>query len=175
MTSLNSLCLCIDLEGFVVLDRFVIRELGWCDWTGTDYGNEHYSHPWTFKDLNPMDKRTVNYCKRYVHGLPFRPRRMERAKNKEAVYRKVLELYEEFRAPERTVIAYKGGHVEKDLLTFLEIPHCNLESFHCPPFRILTPRDPDIDCECHLNIHHHCPMLECKTFIEWIHLQLKQS
>ena len=71
------------------------------------------------------------------------------------------------------MIAYKGGHVERDLHTFLEIPHCNLESFHCPPLRVLTPSDPTLDCGCHVNHKHHCAMLECKTFIEWVHLQIK--
>ena len=170
---MSRICLCIDLEGFFVLDRFVIRELGWCDWSGTDYGYEHYNHPWTHRDLDHKDRRTVSYCTKYVHGLPFCPRHLEKAKDKEAVYIKVLELYEEFRTPERTVIAYKGGHVERDLLNFLEIPHCNLESFHCPPLRVLTPSDPTLDCGCHVNHKHHCAMLECKTFIEWIDLQIK--
>ena len=41
----------------------------------------------------------------------------------------------------QTVVAYKGGHVEKDLLNKLNIPCLNLETWGCPkcPHCLLCP------------------------------------
>ena len=37
---LAHVCLVLDLEGFEVQGQFLVRELGWCDWTGQHWGDD---------------------------------------------------------------------------------------------------------------------------------------
>ena len=43
-----------------------------------------------------------------------------------------------FQRPDKTVVAYKGGHYEKELLQRWGIPHFNLEQARCPKFDTMT-------------------------------------
>ena len=68
------------------------------------------------------------------------------------------------------MVAYKGGHVEKDLLNKLNIPCLDLETWGCPKYEQLkqTIVEPLPSCGFHLNdIIHHCPMTECHAFWLW--------
>ena len=59
------------------------------------------------------------------------------------------------------MVAYKGGHVEKDLLNRLNISCLDLETWDCPKYEQLkqTIVEPLASCGFHLNdIIHHCPM-----------------
>ena len=44
----------------------------------------------------------------------------------------LLRLYNQYKMGKRTVVAYKGGHVEKDLLNKLNIPCLDLETWVVP-------------------------------------------
>ena len=44
----------------------------------------------------------------------------------------------------RPVVAYKGGHYEKDLLSVLHIPHCNLETWGCPKIEEVATSFPEV-------------------------------
>ena len=35
-------------------------------------------------------------------------------------------------------MGFKRGHVEKDMLDYLDIPHLNLERWGCPKFKLLS-------------------------------------
>ena len=66
------------------------------------------------------------------------------------------------------MVAYKGGHVEKDLLDKLDIPNINLETSGCPKYKQLkqTIVEPLSSCGFHLNDSiYHCPMTECQTYV----------
>ena len=67
------------------------------------------------------------------------------------------------------MVAYKGGHVEKDLLNKSNIPCLDLESWGCPKFEQLQQMIVETLASCgfHLNDNiHHCPMTECHAF--WV-------
>ena len=51
------------------------------------------------------------------------------------------------------MVAYKGGHVEKDLLKKLNIPSLALETWGCPKYEQLkqTIVEPLASCGFHLN------------------------
>ena len=127
----NSLCLVIDLEGFIVQKKSQVRELGYYSW------NEHFSRhaffqPAALKDLTYKDEKTVNFAKHNIHGLTCQPRYQERAYENDQATIVLLRLYNQFKTEERAVVAYKGGHVEKDLLNKLNIRYLNLETWGCP-------------------------------------------
>ena len=49
-----------------------------------------------------------------------------------------LQLYNQYKTDERTVVAYKGDQVEKDLLNKLNIiPYLDLETLGCPKYEQL--------------------------------------
>ena len=78
----------------------------------------------------------------------------------------VLELYEQSRTPERFLVAYKGGHVERNLLRELDLPATNLEHAGCPKFERLEIY-PIQDCGQH-RTRGHCAMVECQAFWQWM-------
>ena len=68
------------------------------------------------------------------------------------------------------MVAYKGGHVEKDLLNKLNMPCLDLETWGCPKYEQLkeTIVEPLSSCGFHLNDNIlHCPMTECHEFWLW--------
>ena len=76
---LSHVCLVLDLEGFEVQGQFLVRELGWCDWTGQHWGYSHYyptrPYPEAWKD-----KRLIRFVRRHIHGLPYTPAHREQAR-----------------------------------------------------------------------------------------------
>ena len=46
-------------------------------------------------------------------------------------------FYHEVKQSERSGLAYKEGHYERDLLTRLDIPSIDLEKYGCPKAQIL--------------------------------------
>ena len=57
---------------------------------------------------------------------------------------------------ERTVVAFKGRHVEKDLLNKLNIPCLDLETWCCPKYEQLRKTIVEPLASCNI---HHCPMV----------------
>ena len=70
----------------------------------------------------------MNFAKHNIHGLTYQPRYQERAYEHDEVDIVLLRLYNQYKTEERTVVAFKGGHVEKDIF----LPLCG------PNFSIFT-------------------------------------
>ena len=67
------------------------------------------------------------------------------------------------------MVGYRGGHVEKDLLTKLNIPSLNLETLACPKYDVLRCQIPINSLLPSSGFHHDvnshlCPVTECHTF-----------
>ena len=113
--------------------KFQVREMGYYSW------DEHFDHhaffqPAALKNLSHKDKKTVNFAKHNIHGLTYQPRYQERAYEYDEVDIVLQRLYSQFKTEKRTVVAYKGGHVEKDLLNKLNVPCLDLETWGCPKY-----------------------------------------
>ena len=134
---MDKICVVIDLEGFHIKSRggFHVREMGFCDCERSNMGSKSYQTPGYLMDLPMQDRTTVQYVTKHIHGLPYTPKQQENAKPACEIHDDVLAVYQQHRTPERNVIGYKGGHVEKDLLDSLNIPSHNLEEDGCLPFR----------------------------------------
>ena len=127
----DRVCLVIDLEGFFVQKKFQVREIGYYSWN-EQFGRHAFFQPATLKDLSHKDKKTVDFAKHKIHGLTYQPRYQERAYEHDQADIVLLRLYNQYKTGERTVVGYKGGHVEKDLLNKLNIPGLGLETWGCP-------------------------------------------
>ena len=106
---MDQITLIIDLEGFHLSTGFLVRELGWCTIKGEN-DSEHFYSRLRYKDLNYKDRRTVNYVYRHVHGLRFEADYKEAALPQRDLEAVIHALYR------GGLIAFKGGHLEKDLL-----------------------------------------------------------
>ena len=168
----DELCLIIDLEGFTVRNQFQVRELGYYSWQG-DRGSYFFDVTIPYKRLRDREKPQIHYVTRCISGLPYRPAQCERPVHHQRALRGLLRhLYREFRTDLRTVVGFKGGHFEKDVLIDLKIPYKNIEQWGCPKYddlrHTMINDDVDVGCGCHQDpTIHHCPQVECELFWKW--------
>ena len=162
---MSAICCCVDVDGFRVQGQFQTREVGWCDWERKRVGCYHYRPSIPYSSLNAVDKRTVSYVQAYVTGLPYYPGWRERdVREQHRVKDDIVEIWRKCKTPFARKVAYKGGHVERDLLDDLSIPSVNLETLGCPKYEQCTPLP--FDCGCHDNCTH-CSMSEAFAFMHW--------
>ena len=107
--------------------------MGYYSWND-HFGRFAFFQSATITDLSHKDKKTVNFAKHKIHGLSFQPfyRHWAYAQDQVDV---LLRLYNQYRTKERTVVTYKGGNVEKDLLDKLNISNINLGTWGCPKYQ----------------------------------------
>jgi len=78
------------------------------------------------------------------------------------------------------LIAYKGGHLEKDLLDKMGLPSVNLEDFGCPKADSLRSSHYPPGKACGFHKEHvcttfiHCPKQETYLFFQWLKNKLKE-
>ena len=177
MQALERICLIVDMEGFF-LPKFHVRELGYATYLGSA-GSKHYTMPMKYTDLVPTQQRQANFVTRRIHGLPFTPTHFEDAQPQEQLVQDVADLYQLYMTPEKPTIAYKGGHIEKDLLSELELgPFVDLEDFGCPKVVDLIHHgfEQEVwDCGLHQgNGAAHCAMAECQILRDWVNFKINQ-
>ena len=122
-------------------------------------------------ELSSKDQRTCNYVMRYVRKLPFGVPRGVKATELTALGGTVKEFYGEVKRNESSVLAYKGGHHERDLLANYTIPAVNLENFNCPKACELFSDLIWLEtCGNHTvnEAYHHCPKVEVKAYAQWM-------
>ena len=129
--ALERICLIIDMEGFF-LPKFYCRELGYANYLG-GCASHYYEMPMKYTELTPSQQKQAAFVTRRIHGMPFNATHFEDARPQDQLAQDVVELYQLYVTEEKPVIAYKGGHIEKDLLKELELgPFVDLEDFGCP-------------------------------------------
>ena len=96
-----------------------------------------------------------------IYGLSYQPSQTEHAQNLRIVGTLIKDLYQDYSTTERTVVGNKGGHVERSVLTQLNIPSRNLETVGCPKYCVSNPPSTIVTCM------HHCPVTECSAFWHW--------
>ena len=128
-----------------------------------------------YKNLSDKDKRTVNFVRRKIHGLTYQPLKAEHFQKPKVLGELIWDIYSMYKScsnGERTVVGYKGGHVEKDLLTKLKIPCLNLKTLGCPKFdklRHIIPKNTLLS-SCGFygdNNVHYFPVTESHAFWCW--------
>ena len=164
----DDVCLVIEMHGFCVDGRFQCRELGYCSWLG-DAGRIAFQPSKEFRHLTPKEKKSVKHVQRRIHGMTYyADKREEIGVNPRRVIR---ELFDEFATDHRPRVAFKGGHLEKDVLTSLNLPYVDLETWGCPTYdelRLFYDEKLWDNCPWHaIPSSHHCAMAECQAFSLW--------
>ena len=116
----------------MVNKRFYCKELGLLKVGDVAARSYFFDIGFEWSELSSKDKQTCDYVMRFFHKLPLGVPRGVKAIPLYALEEIVADFYQRVEQNERSVIAYKGGHFEGDLLTSLGIPSLNLECFGCP-------------------------------------------
>ena len=165
---LSHVCLVLDLEGFEVQGQFLVRELGWCDWTGQHWALFIIAPPSLIQWPGKTDVSFALYATTST-VYPILPPTENKPRPTAHLEQDVKELVHKFQQPNKTVVAYKGGHYEEELLQRWGIPHFNLEQARCPKFDTMTRLCRPTSCGCHDHPwRHHCPQIECYHFVHWM-------
>ena len=160
------------MDGFQFSKRpFIPRELGYVAMDSEEV--DVVSFDLSGVSTNENDWKSVRYCRKFVHGLPFYPLRGERCQPPENLDELLLNLYREYRSSAKHLVAYKGGVCEKYKLEELGIPCINLEQFGCPKYEHLKEWYPDVQGTCwrhdkSSNRTYHCVAAEVQTFKSWV-------
>ena len=140
--------------------------MGYCSWQG-DSGLMAFPPFKPYRTLTIAERKHVKDLARRLHGLSYQPH------DDEAVavcpLHFLRKLYREFATEHRRCVAFKGGHIEKDLLLHLHVSYLDLESIGCPRYDDLRCQEtPQETCGWYDNADlHHCAMAEFVTFFEW--------
>ena len=175
--SLSNVCMVVDIEGFFLNKTFHPREIGYVSLTENCINSHRFKLNHVVKKLSEKDWKTVNYCKKYVHGLTLKCLPWEKDLYQVENLRPLLKnVYYSSKRNDRNLVAYKGGQVEKEILDELEIPSINLECFGCPRYDEL-PTSMVRDCGYHVQMNEsiHCPIKECVAFANWVEQQLNHE
>ena len=166
---MNNIVGILDMDGFTVNKKFLCRELGIIkvgQETATSY---HFDIGISWADLSPKDRKNCMYVGRHIHKLPLTACRGSLPlSNLNGI---VNDFYNNVQETEKSVIAYKGGCLERNLLKELKIPAVNLESFGCPKAKFLFGKLTWIEtCGQHIGTdpHKHCPKVEVEAFAAWL-------
>ena len=160
------ICGVIDIEGYFFNNKFHPREVGWCNYSMTEHYSLHYFIREPYPKGDSKSCKTIGYQYNHCHGLSFKAN--YKCRKPERLRDDILAIYA--RQPKnRPVVAYKGGHIEKDLLDSLGLPSCDLEIYGCPKFEMLRDYSTVQQCGHHKDSSkHHCPVVETACFMTWL-------
>jgi len=161
----------LDMDGFRIKNEFRCKELGMLvlEEDPAIWSNLFYSAD-VILSMTAQDWRQHDFIlKKNIYDIPITQRDSFSIKM-EKVPEVVRDLYPGF-----GTVAYKGGHIEKDLLKTMGIPSLNIESLGCPKADVLAPMFPEAR-QCGLHNKGHCPRQEVILFAKWIvHAMEKQG
>ena len=173
---LDKVAVVLDLESFFVDGKHNPRELGWVDHRG-DHGNLKFKMPCKFDELSDKDKRTALFVIRKVTGLRFENNPEECTLNGDELEKVILAVYQNSKTQQKNLIAFKGGHTERDLLRRLNIPSIDIEEHECPKYvdMLKAGHKPKRNCGQHaVGSCFHCATEECYAFFKWIRQRLEE-
>ncbi len=114
----------------------------------------------------------MDYLQQHLHGLSLSDKN---GIDKDMLNIIIKKFYTTHRINNESVLAHKGGFIEKDLLTELNIPSVNLELFGCPIATNIFPEMVWLEsCGEHnlpknkTNTYEHCPKVEVEAYLYWI-------
>ena len=124
-----------------------------------------------WSNLSEKDIRSAVYVRNRRHKLPFGLPRGVQTRPLRDLGEIVCNFYNLVKIDDGSLLAYKGGHIERDLLERLNIPSINLETLGCPKACDLFDDMIWLEtCGNHtvLNAYAHCAKVEVEAFGQWV-------
>lgn len=162
----------MDMDGFYINGRFYCKELGMFE-VGNVYAESYlFDINMKWSELNEKAKRQCYYVIRNVHRLPFGVPEGVIVMKLSQLDGIVSEFYSRYKTSVASLLAYKGGQYERDLLNRLGIPNVNLETYGCPKAEVIFGDLGWLEtCGNHLTVseaYKHCPKVETEAFGHWL-------
>ena len=161
---MDSITAIIDMDGFTVEKRFYCKELAMIKKNDTYATSILFDLGLKWNQLNEKDKKSARYLEKHIHKIRFNSPSTVPLSN-------LPEIVKNYFSEPNTLVGYKGGHFEKDLLDQLGIPFINLEHFGCPKAEQLFQKLGWLEtCGHHLtpDAYHHCSKVEVEAFAMWL-------
>ena len=171
MASLSDVAGIIDMDGFSIEKEFYCKELGMFKVGDLAARSYFFDLGIRWSDLCAKDRKSCWYVMRNIHKLPFGVPYGVKASKITELSDIVWGFYNEVKQSERSRLAYKGGHYERDLLTKLNIPSIDLEKYGCPKAEILINELVWLEtCGNHTvaDAYAHCAKLEVEAYAHWL-------
>ena len=154
----------IDMDGFTVAKKFYCKELAMMKQDDTYATSILFDLGLSWNQLNKKDQISARYLEKHIHQIDFNAPSTIHVSN----LPKIVKSY--FNEP-NTLVGYKGGQFERNLLVELGIPFINLEYFGCPKAKQLFRKLGWLEtCGQHLipDAYHHCSKVEVEAFAMWL-------
>ena len=171
MASLSDVVAIFDMDGFLINKKFFCKELGIIRVGDVAAQSYFFNIGVNWWDLSAKDGKTCAYVINHVHRLPFGIPPAVKAYSISALGNIILELFKGMCKTKNSVIGYKRGHYEKDLLASLSIPAIDLEKYGCPKAKDLIKTMVWLEtCGHHLvpDAYFHCPKVEVEAYAQWL-------
>ena len=124
-----------------------------------------------WRDLTVKDRKACQYVIHFIHKLPFGVPQGVESVEIAAPEGIVCDFYRSVRQNTDSVIAYKVGCCERDLLARLGVSSVNLECHGCLKAEALIDRLVWFEtCGKHVtnDAYLHCPKVEVEAFEYWL-------
>lgn len=191
---MEKVCAVLDIEAFQHKKLLFYRELAFAPIEERSFTSVNFlDHPVFHYSVNPkfippaQDRelwRTFSFIKYKTSGLDLFPDSEAESIPQDSVQWITYALYHyaitKSLSSERCVVAYKGGHLERDLLNWLNIPSLNLEDYNIPTFHSICEEEKlqFSDCGEHRyskNGPNHCAMKEAAYYRLWLQRQVENN
>ena len=176
---MENICTVLSCQAFPVNDKTIVRELGW---STIEKGDIHYyrlfDHHIDWQSMSFKDQWTFNFIKKQLSGLAFKPTDKEKNHDnfmpcQEDLGHFVRYLWNEHKRGDKNVVAHKGNPFLEEVLSVMDIPHVDLETFDCPPYTHL--RGSSVQ-GCGNHGHYFlCSAQKSDIYMQWIQQQLKTT
>ena len=165
----------VDMDGFTINRVFYCKELGMIK-VGDAVGRSvFFDIGICWADLSAKDKTTCRYVMQKIHKLRFGVPRGVESIEITALEGIVWDFYPAVWQDTNSVIGYKGGCCERDLLASIGIPLVNLEWLGSPKAKGLIYCLVWLEtCAKHTvsDAYLHCPKVEVEAFEQWLQSKL---
>ena len=119
----------IDLDGFMINKKFYAKEMGVMDYQLRKLFLFRFQLNYPYSKLSEKDRKSAWYCKNFVHGLEFKDNPNDVPQSH---LLPILRRYFDQCNRTKYYIAYKGGNIERDLLTQQLLIHLQIRKFRNP-------------------------------------------
>jgi len=136
MDGIYQICAIIDAQGYTINGEFYPREVGISPLNNTDTYSFNVKLPFCKQLLSQSANATVNYCEKFIHGLPLNPYALHGNVDYEKLEVILTRLYNKLKRNDGDVFGVKNPQFEKLLVKF-NIPYVNLDTICCPSLKNL--------------------------------------
>ena len=168
----------LDMDGYTVERKFYCKQLGMLKVGDAYVKSIFFDTGLRWSNLSEKDIRSAVYVRTCIHKLPFGvPTEFKPVDFAILVGSSVIFTIWS-RSTKESLLAYKGGHIERDLLERLNILSINLETLGCPKACDLFDDMIWLEtCGNHtvLNAYAHCSKVEVEAFGQWVESQRRKE